>query len=85
MPFRLFYRGPLKSNGNVTDKHEIRLKFHPQLLDLWEQERMRGPTRYLNKYPPESNEMSVLYTVGERDYACLVSERLKVYAELDIH
>lgn len=81
MPFRLFYRGPLKSNGRPNDKHEIRLKFHPQLADLWKQERMKPFTKYLQK---ESREMNTLYKVGERDYACLVSDRLKVYAELDI-
>ena len=87
MSFRLFYRGPLKSNGRLKDKHEIRLKFHPQLAELWKQERMKRFTEYLEKYPTDSGEMgkmSILYTVGERDYACLVSDRLKVYAELDI-
>ena len=84
MPFRLFYRGPLKSNGKLKDKHEIRLKFHPQLADLWKQERMNEFATYLTKYPKDTGEISILYTVGEREYACLVSDRLKIYAELDI-
>jgi hypothetical protein len=85
MPFRLFYRGPLKSNGRPKDKHEIRLKFHPQLIKLWEQERMKEFTSYLTKKDPiENGKISILDTVGGIDYACLVTDRLKLYAELDI-
>ena len=84
MPFRLFYRGPLKSNGRLKDKHEIRLKFHPQLTKLWKQERMNQFISYITKDPSDNDELSLLYNVGDRDYACLVSDRLKVYAELDI-
>ena len=37
MEFRLFYEGPLKSNGDAKAKHTIRKKFHQQLKRLWEQ------------------------------------------------
>lgn len=85
MTFRLFYRGPLKSNGSKDNKHEIRLKFHPQLAKLWDQKRMK-PYRdmYLTKTMTDSNKINVMYTVGDHDYACLITERLKVYAEIDI-
>lgn len=85
MTFRLFYRGPLKSNGSKDNKHEIRLKFHPQLAKLWDQKRMKGPRgMYLTKTMTDYNKINVLYPVGDHDYACLITERLKVYAEIDI-
>jgi hypothetical protein len=36
--FMLRYRGPLTSNGSPFEKHQIRLKLHPQLLELTRQE-----------------------------------------------
>lgn len=80
MPFRLYYRGPLKANGSPKAKHSIRLKFHPQLIKLWKQERMIEFEDYLKK----DNNFNILYTGMERDYACLINERLKLYSELDI-
>lgn len=41
---------------------------------------MEGYKGYLTK----RTKMNVLYTVGDRDYTCLITERLKVYAEIDI-
>jgi hypothetical protein len=32
----------------------------------------------------DPNNICVLYPVGDVDFACLVADRLKVYAELDI-
>ena len=82
MSVRLFYRGPLKSNGKPVDKHEIRLKIHPQLVKLWEQKRMEAFKGYLTK--EGMGKISILYTYGDRDYACLVNDRLELYADLDI-
>lgn len=103
MSFRLFYRGPLRSNGSKEDKHRIRLMIHPQLEKLWGQERMKGfrDLGYLTKEEPASGhyrmvgilgslldkepiDHCILYPVGNIDYASLVTERLKVHAELDI-
>jgi hypothetical protein len=85
IPFRLFYRGPLKSDGSKENKHEIRLAIHPQLLKLWSQERLKPFAEqlgYLTKKDPVL--ASIIYEVGDKDYACLITERLKIYAELDI-
>jgi hypothetical protein len=38
MRFTLFYRGPLKSNGDKNHKQALRKHFHPQLKRLWNQE-----------------------------------------------
>jgi len=35
MDLVLYYRGPLKSNGDAKEKHAIREKFHEQLKQLW--------------------------------------------------
>jgi hypothetical protein len=83
MPFRLFYRGPLRSNGSKNDKHAIRLALHSQLAKLWTEEPLSDYREYLIKQTP-SNEIDLLYTVGSHTFACLVSDRLKVHAELDI-
>lgn len=37
MDFRLFYEGPLKSNGDANTKHAIRKQFHKQLKRLWKE------------------------------------------------
>jgi len=80
MTFRLYYRGLLKSNGRSKDKHEIRLMIHPQLVKLWQLERNNEFADYLKM----DNNPCILHEGGERDYACLITERLKIYAELDI-
>ncbi len=82
MPFRLFYRGPLEADGSKENKHRIRLAIHPQLEKLWGQDRMKD---YRNGgFLSHEREDGILYNVGGKDYACLVTERLKLYAELDI-
>ncbi len=81
MPFRLFYKGPLNSNGNKDQKHEIRLAIHPQLLKLWEGAALEGHRPFLDKQSITGN---ILYELDAIDYACLVTDRLDVLAELDI-
>lgn len=83
MPFRLFYRGPLKSNGSKEDKHAIRLALHSQIAKLWTEEPLSHHQKYLTKQT-DPKEVDLLYAVGTHTFACLVSERLKLYAELDI-
>jgi hypothetical protein len=83
MPFRLFYRGPLKSNGSKEDKHSVRLTLHPQIEKLWNEEPLSHHQDYLTKQT-DPNKIDLLYPLGMHTFACLVSERLKLYAELDI-
>lgn len=83
MPFRLFYRGTLRSNGDKDEKHRIRLALHPQLVKLWEQEPLLHNRKYLTK-AANSNNLDVVYSVGSHDFPCVVSEKLKTYAEIDI-
>ncbi len=81
MPFRLFYKGPLNSNGSKDQKHEIRLALHPQLLKLWDGAALEGHRPFLDKLSISGN---ILYELDAIDYACLVTDRLDVLAELDI-
>ena len=87
MEFRLFYRGPLRANGNPKDKQIIRRAFHPQLKKLWTLEPLehhtKEPGNYLSEFPREG-ESSVIHPVSDFKCACLVSERFKTHAELDI-
>src|SRR5262249_37298453 len=84
MPFRLTYRGPLKANAGPQEKHALRQHFHGQLKQLW----TRNP---LLSYA-ESGYLGcdgallrrVIYPLGSANYACLITERLLLYCELDI-
>jgi hypothetical protein len=53
------------------------------LTKLWEQERYKVYKDNLG-YLTKTKTPNVLYSVGDKDYACLITERLKIYAELDI-
>jgi hypothetical protein len=85
MEFRLFYRGPLRSNGSVADKHAIRRHIHPQLRQLWQQEPLTAFTTPSNDYLSDTNPgPGLIYPLAGFRFGCLVSERLKLHAELDI-
>lgn len=78
MEFRLVYDGPLKSNGNPTDKHAIRQKVHVQLRELFERKAMA----HLNKKVQEKHESATFVSVGKYQFVPLISERLRHVAEL---
>src|ERR1700735_4458779 len=87
MEFRLYYRGPLKSNGVPDETTAIRRIFHPQLKKLWTQEPLiayvtKGENYFAEN--PEPGHTSLIYTVSSFKFACLVTDRLKIHAELDI-
>lgn len=82
MEFTLLYQGPLKSNGSVKHKQEIRRIFHPQLKLLWSQQPLSGFNEFLQENP--AKEISILQKIGQFVYAPLVNDELKLIAELDI-
>ena len=83
MPFRLTYRGSLKSDGPTGQKHELRKHFHIQLKKLWDREPLLSyRARYLECDPGAAGK--AIYRVDGVDYACLVTERLFLHCELDI-
>ena len=97
MEFRLYYRGSLKSNGNIGEKQKIRRIFHAQLKKLWSQEPLNeysggeyadGRLHYVNYLTEDDNDAgegaSIIYSLSEFKFACLITERLKLHAEIDI-
>jgi hypothetical protein len=80
MEFRLFYRGPLKANGDKVHKHELRQKFHPQLRRLWE------VTPVKDSYPlfPIEEHMRHDHKVGNTIFVPLVTKSLDLVAQLEI-
>jgi hypothetical protein len=83
MEFRLFYRGPLKPNGNVEQKHNIRGCFHKQLLELWQQRPLCDHREFL-EFPAKPGGISIVRTVGQYRFASLVTKCLDTTAALDI-
>jgi hypothetical protein len=92
MEFRLYYRGSLKSNGSVAEKQKIRRIFHAQLRKLWSQEPLNeyvgGMENYLNYLTENADDAgegaSIIYPLSDFKFACLITERLKLHAEIDI-
>jgi len=92
MEFTLVYQGPLKANGSIIDKQNIRREFHRQLVELWKQEplsgRMRGNTKLLENIltidEPPSGITSITQKIGRFIFAPLVCSKLHLVAELAI-
>lgn len=75
MNLTLTYDGKLKANGDKKHKHDIRKKFHPQLLCFWE-------STQFNSLKEPSTEL--LTIVGEHKFFPLVSRSRNEIAELKI-
>ena len=83
MEFRLVYRGKLKGNGNVDEKHRIRQALHPQLATLWKQKPL---TDYHDLLPGGKNEnrSPFLRPLGGFTFIPLVVSVADLIAEIDI-
>jgi hypothetical protein len=92
MEFTLLYQGPLKANGSIEDKQNIRRQFHEQLAELWKQEplssRAQDSPILLNHVVthnmPPTNSTLVIQRVDDFQFVPLVSSKLSLIAELDI-
>jgi hypothetical protein len=71
--FTLTYDGSLPSNGRAQQKHDMRVAFHPQLSDLWNQP---GIGQNANEAP--------VADVGGKKFRSLVHPRWTFRADLDI-
>jgi hypothetical protein len=82
MDFTLFYRGPLKSNGDKTHKQDLRRHFHPQLKRLWNQE----PLCHFKTFYEASGEQAdtIARQVGRFRFVPLVCEGLHLVAKLHL-
>ena len=83
MEFRLVYKGKLKGNGNVEEKHRIRQALHPQLATLWWQKPL---TDYHDLLPGGKNEKRspFLRPLGLFQFVPLVVAVADLVAEIDI-
>jgi hypothetical protein len=85
MQFRLLYEGRLPSNGSVAQKHAIRQALHPQLKELWEHEPLvTFAERWLKAEPEEEGDLALLRSVGDFEFAPLVSTELALLTEIEI-
>jgi len=90
MEFTLVYQGPLKANGSIKDKQNIRREFHKQLAKLWKQEPLYSHEQgnllenivVVDNQP--SNSASIVQKIGGFLFAPLVCTKLNLVAELDI-
>jgi hypothetical protein len=97
MLINLFYRGPLRSNGDARHKHELRMHFHDQLNTLWSQAPLDAERReaFSPPFKPEASPgmvnkigetmfPSLVHNVGQYSFVPLVSTRLFAVVDLDI-
>ena len=87
MQFRLFYRGPLRPNGDREHKHDIRRVFHSQLTELWKQPPLKDYTE-----PPEEllaeeqkyRATDIIRPIGNFQFVPLVNKSLDLIAQIEI-
>ncbi|MFI5588137.1 hypothetical protein ACIA5G_24000 [Amycolatopsis sp. NPDC051758] len=85
MRFTLTYTGRLPSSSDKKVKHEIRLKLHPQLQELWRTHpALAVKQQWVDRNASESDAGVFLTEVADTDFATLVHPHHKLYAELDI-
>lgn len=84
MRFSLYYRGPLASNGRPEQKQQIREAFHPQIRALFNQAPLNHLSRTFLAEHSSENPLSLRFDVRGNPFACLVSDRIKVVAELSV-
>ena len=83
MRFVLHYRGPLKSNGGTTHKHDLRRHFHGQLKQLWSQKPLAEIPQWLRE-PKDSNEYHFLRHIAGFVFVPLITAEVNAVAELTL-
>jgi hypothetical protein len=95
LEFTLYYRGPLKANGNPKHKHYLRQYFHNQIKELWDQPPLKEHRSLFDPgYEPAGiggnvvvarhDEVSVVQRVGAYEFASVVHSALALVADLTI-
>ena len=83
MRFILHYRGPLKSNGSPSHKHELRRHFHQQLDMLWSQKPLDELSFWIQA-GGSGDHYNFLRPMTPFVFAPLITEEADAVAELDI-
>jgi hypothetical protein len=83
MRFMLHYRGPLRSNGSPSHKHDLRIAFHSQLKRLWSQPPL---VEYKNLITPPAivGDYYLPRPFGPFVFLPLVTAEMNVVAELSL-
>lgn len=85
MRFMLHYRGPLKANGGVEHKHEIRQNFHAQLARLWVQPPLSDwAPHVLAPRGPAQSDYCLRRPSAAFTFVPLVTQEMNVVASLTI-
>ena len=84
LEFTLFYRGPLRANGNPKHKQEIRDAFHSQLKQLWTVEPLVDWKRHCLTQNDPDTLIYLVQEIGPLKVAPLVCEKLHLTARLEI-
>jgi hypothetical protein len=87
MEFRLFYEGPLKTNGDAKSKHAIRKVFHRQLKRLWEQHDLLKLASERRVDFVEGSVVNILARQFDRcgfKFVPLVNKKFELICSLDI-
>lgn len=100
MQFRLVYRGSLssargggRSGSGIKEKHNIRKYFHPQLKELWQQNKhlnlkLRyesvGPVRRPNEGNTDAEKMASRFEEGNFHFLPLITKDNGLACKLDI-
>ncbi len=83
MRLMLHYRGPLKANGGIAHKHDLRRLFHSQLKTLWEQKPLSESPELLRPRVREG-EYSLLRPLAGFTFVPLVTAEMNAVAELAV-
>lgn len=79
----LFYKGPLRSNGDRKHKHALRQEFHRQLAVLWDQEHLQEFLTSLKADISEAADYGLQKT-GLFTFMPLVTRLMHQVAELKV-
>lgn len=83
MRFVLHYRGPLRSSGVPSHKHQLREVFDRQLKTLWEQPPLNEFPDFLSP-PRQDGDYSLLRPLDQFVFVPLIAAEMNVVAELSI-
>jgi len=83
MEFKLYYKGPIKSNGRAKIKHSLRIHFHKQLKQLWDYLPLKDRPDWFKTLPNKEN-FTLIENINGFDFVPLVTSKLHMFAELDI-
>ncbi len=84
MKFSLYYKGPLKANGDKKEKHRIRLAIHPQLRKLWTIEPLKTLWEKKLALTLRGDENPHIHKIDKYSFIPLVTKWLDLYVEISI-